>query len=60
MNIEDVRKVFGAVAPPPVIAERKSNLIPALMLVALIGIGVVIYIDSTKNDKEATLHKKVN
>lgn len=60
MNIEVVRSVFGAVAPAPIIAEKKSNLIPAIMLVVLVGVGVAIYIDSTKYDKPATLIPKIS
>ncbi len=51
MNLQDVISVFGEVAPaPPVIADNESNLVPVLLLVAVVGIGVLIYIDSRKNE----------
>lgn len=53
MNIEDVRKVFGAVAPAPVIEEKKSNLLPLVFLVVVVGVGVAIYIDSENSKKKA-------
>jgi capsular polysaccharide biosynthesis protein len=49
MNIEVVKSVFGAVSPAPVIPEKTSNLIPALMLVVLVGVGYIIYTDSKVN-----------
>ncbi len=46
MNLQDVISVFGEVAPaPPVIANNESNLVPVLLLVAIVGIGVLIYIE---------------
>jgi hypothetical protein len=60
MNIEVVKSVFGAVAPPPVIAEKKSNLLPIILLVVVVGVGVAIYIDSEKYDKEETFNTKIS
>jgi hypothetical protein len=46
MNLQDVISVFGEVAPaPPVIADNESNLASVLLLVAVVGIGVLIYIE---------------
>jgi hypothetical protein len=46
MNRIVVKSVFGGVAPaPPVITENESNLVPVLLLVAIVGIGVLIYIE---------------
>ena len=46
MNLQDVISVFGEVAPaPPVIVDNESNLVPVLLLVAVVGIGVLIYIE---------------
>lgn len=60
MNIEDVRSVFGAVAPAPEIAENKSNLLPIVLLVVVVGVGVALYINSTKYETTRVSQSKSN
>lgn len=60
MNVEDVRIVFGAIAPAPVIAEKKNNLLPVILLVVVVGVGVAIYIDSNRDDRSASLRSNIS
>lgn len=54
MNIEDVRKVFGAVAPLPMVAEKKSNIVPVILTFAIIGVIFWTY-ENSKNVQDVNV-----